>query len=473
MPSEPAAVIDLGGIGKFLRRHVILIVCSGLLAAAVAVAIYSFLPVRYQARTDLLLDPKGLNVLQNDLTSSGPQTYELAVALAQSQLRVITSSTILSRVVDQENLAADPEFTEPQQNFLTGLLHFSASPAKEALAPAEAALMTLRDRVEADLPDKTFVMELGVATESPEKSARIANAIAEAYVSDQGSSRAELAHRSSASLVATLDGLRARMEASADRVEQYRSAHNLVDAGGRSVVEQQLIEANSQLAAARVRQAEAATRYADIQSYRAGGKNLSAFPETLQSPVIAALRVQYADLKRIQAERTSQLGANHPSTSAITGQLASLEGLIEDEVKRIEETAKTDLDRAATNLAKAEETVNEMKQATLESNQTSIQLDALQREADADRAVYETFLTRSRELAEQQDVNTDNTRILSPATPPLDPMGPGRKIVAVGGFVFGILLALAIGLVIDLVMLSRRKPPKVEDRDDILPLAAE
>src|SRR4051812_36429804 len=101
-----------------------------------------------------------------------------------------------------------------------------------------------------------YVIEAILSTTDPQKSARIANAIATTYIDQEVAAKSELARRMSASLAARLDELRARVQKSEDRVEDYKSRRNIIGASGRLVSEQQLTEINNQLVQARARVAE-------------------------------------------------------------------------------------------------------------------------------------------------------------------------------------------------------------------------
>ena len=75
----------------------------------------------------------------------------------------------------------------------------------------------------------------------------------------------------------------------------------------------------------------------------------------------------------------------------------------------------------------------------------------LEREIESSRTIYESFLRRARETAEQVGVDTTNARIISAAFPPEGKSGASRKaIIALGGmmgFGLGVVLALGRGMV--------------------------
>jgi uncharacterized protein involved in exopolysaccharide biosynthesis len=68
----------------------------------------------------------------------------------------------------------------------------------------------------------------------------------------------------------------------------------------------------------------------------------------------------------------------------------------------------------------------------------------LAREVEVNRAVYESFLARSRELSEQTRFDTSNTRIISRAAAPLAPSGPPSFLVLIAAILLGLGLGTAL-----------------------------
>jgi succinoglycan biosynthesis transport protein ExoP len=385
-------VIDLRGLFGVFRRRAALVVATTVLIVAGGLGVYLSLPPRFEAKAQVLLDPQGLQVLQNDLTH-GATAADTALAQAESQLRVITSA----KVIEQEKLTNDPEFGDAPPGLLSRLLAPLRSPA-EPSDPAIKALRILQSKVGAYRPDRTYVIEVIVTTMDPQKSARIANAIAETYIAQEVAAKSELARRTSASLAARLDELRAHVQKSEDRVEDYKSKRNIIGASGRLVSEQQLTEINNQLLQARARAAELAARYEDIRRIQQGRLEPGAIAEALQSPVIAALRAQYAEIKRVEADRMRQFGPRHPSYAELAPQESQIRRLINDEVARIAQAAQSDLNRARANQRALEATLESLKREAVATSQASVKLRELEREAESNRAVYEAFLKRTKEL---------------------------------------------------------------------------
>ena len=87
-------------------------------------------------------------------------------------------------------------------------------------------------------------------------------------------------------------------------------------------------------------------------------------------------------------------------------------------------------------------------------------LSGLQREADSRAAIYEAYLTRAKEIAEREQIDTTNIRVISaPMVPPTRSFPPPTvQLVGLGaaaGLALGALAALVLGLVGE----RRRFPP--------------
>ena len=75
-------------------------------------------------------------------------------------------------------------------------------------------------------------------------------------------------------------------------------------------------------------------------------------------------------------------------------------------------------------------------------SQASVRLRELEREVEASRDVYQSFLKRSRETEEQETLNTSSARVIGDATvPQRRTFPPAMSLLAMIGFVFGGLAA--------------------------------
>ena len=56
------------------------------------------------------------------------------------------------------------------------------------------------------------------------------------------------------------------------------------------------------------------------------------------------------------------------------------------------------------------------------------------------------YLLRAKETGEQRDINTANMSVISQAFPPIEPTGPSRATIALGGMILGFIAGIGLGM---------------------------
>src|ERR1700719_2178361 len=406
--------IDVRKIWSVLWRGKITILLSMMIAVGLAAAFVLLVPHKYTATTQILIDPMDLRgAAQSDISPTIPQS-DAAVLQVESEARVIASDNVLRRVVDSEGLDHDPEF-----------MHGAMA---EKYGPL-AALNELQKHVQVKRSERTYVVDVSVTSEDPEKAARLANAIAQTYLTEQTEVRSNAARQISQALTGRLKELQTRVRDAEQKVEAYKASHNIVGATGELVNEQQLTGLNAQLSLARARTSEAKARLDQVEGVLHSKTPIGAFPEAVQSQTITMLRSQYAEIMRRDAEQKSSLGERHPAVIEIEAQGARLQKLIEDEVNRIAASDRAEYERAKADEDMLSRQVDGLKNTAVSTNESLVGLRELERDVQASRAVYESYLVRSRETGEQEQVDTKNIRIISKADRPLYRSSPPPSII--------------------------------------------
>src|SRR6202140_215057 len=441
--------IDVRKIWAVLWRGKITILLSTIVAVGLAALFVILVPHKYTATTQILIDPMDLRAAQSDVSPTIPQS-DAAVLQVESQARVIASDNVLRRVVTSEGLDHDPEF-------MRGAMAEKYGPL--------AALSELQKRVQVKRSERTYVVDVSVTSEDPDKAARLANAIAQTYLIEQTEGRSNPARQISQALTGRLKELQTRVRDAEQKVEAYKASHNIVGATGELVNEQQLTSLNAQLSASRARTSEAKARLDQVESVLHSKTPIGAFPEAVQSQTISLLRSQYAEIMRRDAEQKSSLGERHPAVIEIEAQGARLQKLIEDEVNRIAQSDRAEYERAIADEDMLSRQVDALKNTAVSTNESLVGLRELEREVQASRAVYESFLVRSRETGEQEQVDTKNIRIISKADRPIYRSSPPPSLVLglaamLLGFASGVGIVIMQGSAEEAAPRAARTPAK-------------
>ncbi len=431
---------------RLLWRQRVAIAMAALICACAAVAIGKSLTPKYSATAQLYVDPRELQLVDRELT---PRTQDLSglAMVVESQARLITSNSVLLRAIQDTHLDKDPEFGGESRGLLgslLGLFGLDFRSASEAKAGENAALEILNRHINVKKTDRSFIVDVEVWSYDPAKAAMLANAISSAYLAESKKSQATAARRATTDLSGRLKELQQRLRNAENALATYKAQNNFVGSQDTAISDQQLSSSNQRLAAAHALTLDAQAKYDQIEASRRAATDAGAIPEALQSPTIANLRAQYAEARKRYAELAGELGPLHPSLRQIEKQVDDLRRTISEEVERFAQSAKNDLTRARdyeTSLSKA---LDAQKRQSVQLSQASVRLRELERDVDASRDVYQSFLKRSRETEEQESLNTSSARIIGEATvPQRRSFPPAMSVLAMIGFILGALAASA------------------------------
>ena len=318
-------------------------------------------------------------------------------------------------------------------------------------ANSEEAVLTktlhaLRDRLAVKRAEKVFVIEVVITANAPDKAARIANAIADAYLAEEAYAKTQATERASAALKARLAEQRARVEQAAIEVGIYKVSHNILATNGQLVGEQKLAAISTELTAAQALTANLRAKLDVMKQPRKSGTAATATTEALQSSVISKLREQEAVLEQRQADLEARFGPEFPAIAAIRRQLAEINRLVNAELDRLAAAVQTDYNRALSNESLLSIQFEQTRSAVRDVDKASVKLHELERELEANRSVYSAFMARAREIGEQVGIDTTNARVISRALPPLEKSWPSLKVLLAGAIAGGIGLGCGFAL---------------------------
>lgn len=447
---EPRPLIDPIKFINGVRRSKKLIAATTIAGALIGVFIALSTPKQYEAVGEILVDPRDIKLVDRELvnTDVSPNT---AIAIVENQVRVMTSSRVIGKVVDRLNLDTDPEFNGSSSGFgipnVVGLLRSLISRSDGANGPGRdhmIAVQTVLESVEVERSGKTFVVTVGVTTENAEKSALIANTIIDVFLESSGEMMSTAAGRAANELGAKLAELRASVEEAERKVEAFKGEKDLIDARGYLIGDDEIIKINEQLAIARARTIELSAKAASARALDVDSALGGALPEGVASTLITELRTQYADLLRQSSEAAIKFGAKHPTNRAIQAQLEGARDQLRSELRRIVASMQIEVKRAVELEQKLSARLAALKARQVNVSEDMVALRELERESAAKRAVYESYLLRARETGEQQDLNPANLSVISPAAAPLRPKGPSRSMISIAGTMAGFLLGIGL-----------------------------
>jgi len=403
-----------------------------------------FTPPLFTATGTMLIDTRKVQLLQQQSVLGD---IALDAGTVQTQVEVLKSENISRAVIRKLNLTEDPEFVGPGKGvissvvgFITGL--FGSGKLRTPEEIEDAVLEAFDHARSVSRLGLTYVMQLTFRSQDPAKSARIVNAIADAYINDQLDAKYQATRRASLWLQDRIKELQAQALTAERAVADFKEQNNIVDAGGRLMNDQQLAEINSQLVVARAATTEAKARLDRIQSVMAQDIPDASVADSLNNQVIIRLRSNYLDLAQREAIWAKRYGENHLATANLRTQMQELHNSIRDEMRKIADSYKNDYEIARAREESIQHSLEDAINKSQSTGQAQIQLRDLQSNAETARSLYENFLQRYMEAVQQESFPISESRLISPATPPLKKSSPKGSIVGLISLVGGSILAI-------------------------------
>ncbi|MCK1732589.1 hypothetical protein IVA79_01160 [Bradyrhizobium sp. 138] len=461
---SPQAGFNMLELANLLWRRKIAIAAAALLGAMLAVTVGKSLTPRYTATAQLYVDPRELQLVDRELTPRAQDVSGMSMVV-ESQARLITANSVLLKVIQQAGLDKDPEFGGGEAgSLMSSLLGLIGLQPRAPTAAANnevqlAALEALNRHITIRKTEKSFIVDIEVWSTDPAKAAMIANTLTNAYLAESRNSQASAARRATSDLSSRLKELRDRLRNAETALATYKAQNNFVGTQDALISDQQLSASNQRLSAARAATMDAQARLDQIEASRRAAADAGAIPEALQSPTIANLRAQYADARKKYAEQAGELGPRHPALRQTEKQVEDLKRTINEEIDRFAQSAKNDLTRARDYEASLNRALEAQKRQSVQLSQAAVRLRELEREAEASRDVYQSFLKRSRETEEQESLNTSAARVIGEATvPQRRSFPPAMSLFAMIGFIFGALAAASWFVATELLFAGATAP---------------
>jgi capsular exopolysaccharide synthesis family protein len=478
-PSRSAPTLGLADLLMVLsRRKYLLLGTIGIVTLIGIVNVYMLTPL-FTATTSVMVDPREQRVIDvESLVVGGPADQ----STIESEIQVVQSDELASRVISQLNLDRLAEFNPqvaaeqeaggfklpslrdlPPVQWLKSLLSSgeeqAPDPAAEAARLRTAIESKFLSRLSVSSVGRSRVLTISFTSEDPAIASSVANSIANLYITQQLEQKFDARQKANAWLNERLTRLREEVETAERAVETARASQGVVQGRDAGLVNEQLSQLNTQLVMAR---AENSTSVAQLRSVESAveARGIRAVFDVTDSSLVNGLRAQETTLRQREAELLNNLGPRHPQVVDLKSQISSVSNEINNEANNRLRALRNQAAVTQQRVASLEQSMSRLEQESARVNQSDVQIRALQREADANRALFENFLARSKET-QSVDLEQPNAWIVSTANSPLSPSFPQKPLF------IAVALILAVGLGMILVFLAEQLERGMQTQEDV------
>jgi len=282
------------------------------------------------------------------------------------------------------------------------------------------------------------VLIVSVVSADPQLAANTANAFAEAYIDFGLDTRSTNVQQATSWLGNRIEDLRKKVTESERALREFQAREDLVDTENRErIIAAKLGTLTTELIKAQSRRSEAEGRYSQVTAPLERKGDYESLATIINSPnVIEAHRTKITREQRI-SELSERYGHKHPKMIAAKADLGEAKRRLAVEVEKAVDSIRKEVDREA---AQEKQLRAMTAQQQLEMRKVSgkaFKLKQLEREVEANRHLYEVFLTRFKEADVADKYDVSNARIIDRAIVPTTPFKPDRKRMVIIAIVIG------------------------------------
>lgn len=474
---EADVAVFLQGFFLLVRRRLWLILAVASLGAVLAGYVAYNGQTTYTAKTMVLLEPTEDRIVDLKTVVAGLNND---LSLVDTQIALMTSPPYLTQILDQvptaeldapahsagEAVRALLEWIPPSWLIKIGLAS-ELPPRTQAASLSPAAMREQQQRklaqaLEVKQEGRSLILSISFTSHDPTIAATVANKIAEVYITGQYNAKLQATERASAWLETRLAELKQQVETSEQAIEKYHTEHRVLETRGLEITNQQVIDLTNLLVATRADRSEKETRLNTIRDFQARGERLTSMTEVLQSPHLSDLWQQDSEIRRNEAELRQSLGDRHPQLQSLLAEKGNVEANIALETARLVDNIANEVAVLTAKEASVQAEIDRLVRRAEEAAQAEVGLRQLERQADADRKLYEEFLQRSKETKEQQAIIQPNARIVAAAEPPQTPSSLSPKLLVLAGLVASSAVGLGLSWLLERLDRGVRSSREVE-----------
>ncbi len=352
-------------------------------------------------------------------------TGEATVGRLASEVAVVTSTSLLGRVVRRLQLESHPEFVSTTPMSTLGLWQHRLSiwigrDGQQMLKKAGThhnalqALKSLRNKIDVKFVPRTQLMSISVTTGDRALSVLVANTVANTYLTNQLEVGFSTTRRANDWLTGRVSELEAALRQSESLVQEKRKEAIALSGQDASITSQQIAQISNELLQARGDLARAELRYRQIQNRASSGQGL-ALADVQGTDVVSRLLDRREELQKREAELSSRYLELHPKLVKVRQELVDLQARLQEGVSGVVTDIEAELGLARGRVGRLQATLNRLEARAEQDGRSSIELRQLERDVEANRRLYEEFLGRYKEVSIQDDFVEGNIQILRPA----------------------------------------------------------
>jgi|LQYC01.1.fsa_nt_gi capsular exopolysaccharide family len=398
----------------------------------------------------------------------------------QTQYGILKSKALALKVIKFLNLKENAEIGGSKKGFSLGaVFHAMVGWLKNLFSSAEAKpdpqmkedkennslIEAYLGRLKVEPIRQSRLVDVSFEGKDPRMTAKIANAHAQLYIESNIERKFSASQQAVGWLNQRIKEEEKKLQTSEESLQVYREKQGLIDIdfGERQgIILQSLNDLNAALTKAQTEKIEKMQLYSELQKFSGRPELVESLPAVVQNSLIQGLKANYIALSGEYSKLSQKYGSEHPNMVRLSSEMHGTREKIAQEVRKIAQSIETEA-RLASDKEKAILAAMETKKKeALDLNQKQIKYDALKREVDTTRSLFESLLKRTKEATLTEGLNVTNIVVVDPARVPEAPVKPKKAQNILLALITGLTLGIGLAFFLEYLDNTIKTPDEVE-----------
>ena len=414
-------------------------------------------PDIYESRAVLQVEQRDKKLLKGEGISEEASSN---VDFVNSVVQALTSRNILLRVVKTNHLEKNPDFAKPR-------------PDGKPYTDSQLVLI-MEKKVEVKLRRLTRLIDITVEDTDPELACTLAKSMVTEFIKEGFEQKLNVTHVADDYLQQEADKLKARLQKAEQELQSYREQHNAVSLDqSQNIIVEKLKDASTAVSEAKNARLKLESDLEQLKTAQQGStEDLLRINSVAALPEVASVREELLKAESEFAAIKERYLQKHPKYLAAKSRIETLRADLATAAAKAGDILNKQYESAKETEAKMETSQKEQETQALELNKLSIPYNALVREVETDRSLYESVLARMKETGISAGAETSPYRVVEEPLIPSKPSKPKRAKLIILAFLFFLGSSIAFVMVKDALRSSIRSVDQAESVLGLSVLAA-
>ncbi|MGD9878116.1 GumC family protein, partial [Desulfococcus sp.] len=328
-----------------------------------------------------------------------------------------------------------------------------------------ALIKTVLDKITVTEIRDTRLLRIGVRDYDPEAAARMANALAQAYITFNLANRLEYSQNTMAWMTEQLYDVQKKLEDAEAEFLAYKQKTRLFSVEGRQgMITNKMNEFNDAYLQTRNQRLELEAKLGELR--RIGGtsnrRNIVHIRSLIENAVIDNLYNQLIEAEVAYSRAAKIYKGKHPKLTQIQTQIDNTRAKLNGEIQKELQSMKAQQAVLAAREEVIQKTIGDFESEAMETNKKELEYTMLERSVETQQQMHDILLAKLKETNISSNVDVSNIRITESAVAVNSPVKPQKARNILLGVIVGLMAGIGLAFLREYLDQSLRTEEDVQ-----------